>query len=470
MPAQFNRRSMFRGVAATALLAGPLGAALAGCAAGGGGSSDSTGAKTPTNPFGVVDGDPLEVAAFNGGLGDGYIRNAESLFTQAFPKSQLSHQAIQDMKTTLQPRFASGNPPDLVDDSGDGQIPLDGLYSDGQLADLTPLLDAPSYDDPGKKVRDTLVAGTIDYGSFNGKMYELNYTSTLSGIWYSSSLFAQHGWEYPQTWDGFLQLCGTIKSSTGIYPWIHQGKYPDYMTTPILDLAYKAGGQDVLLGIDNLEPNAWRNPSVVAAVNAVYELVAQGYVYPGAEGLTHLESQTKWNQGQAAFIPCGTWLPNEQKAQTPAGFDMVLKPMPGLSSADKMPYGTLRVNAGEPFIVPAKAKNVAGGMEILRLMLSKKVAGAFAQTTQSLPSVLGAGDAVTGPTIKSENDAVKAAGPNTFAYQYMNWYADLHTATQNATGELMANRAKPADWVNTIQAAADKIAADSSIPKFHRTK
>lgn len=466
MTSELDRRNLLKGAAAAALLFGPLSA----CAVGGGGSSaDSTGAKTATNPFGVVDGDAVEVTAFNGGLGDSYIRNAEALFGKSYANSHVTHEAIQDMKTTLQPRFANGTPPDLVDDSGDGQIPLDGLYADHALTDLTPLLDAPSYDNPKVTVRDTLVTGTVDQGSFNGTMYELNYTSTLSGIWYSSSLFAQHGWTYPRTWDGFLALCATIRA-TGLYPWIHQGKYPDYMTTPIMDLAYKAGGPTLMLDIDNLEPNAWRNPAVLAAVEAIYELVAKGYVYPGAEGLTHIESQTKWNQYQAAFIPCGTWLPNEQKAETPANFDMVLQPMPGLSAADRMPYGTLRVNAGEPFIVPAKAKNPAAGLEILRLMLSKQVASQFAATTQSLPSVLGAGDTLTGVTINSENAAVKAAGSNTFAYQYFNWYADLHQASQNATGELMANRMRPADWVNTMQSAADQVASDSTITKFHRGK
>jgi hypothetical protein len=33
----------------------------------------------------------------------------------------------------------------------------------------------------------------------------------------------------------------------------------------------------------------------------------------------------------------------------------------------------------------------------------------------------------------------------------------------------MANRAKPADWVRSVQAAADKVAKDDSIKKQKRT-
>ena len=40
----------------------------------------------------------------------------------------------------------------------------------------------------------------------------------------------------------------------------------------------------------------------------------------------------------------------------------------------------LRSAAGEPFIVPSQGKNVAGGKELLRIMLSKEAATNFAKT------------------------------------------------------------------------------------------
>ena len=67
-----------------------------------------------------------------------------------------AHTGTQEITGKLQPRFNGGNPPDVVDDSGAQQIKLDVLYKSGQLADLAALLDAPSIDDPSKKVRDTL--------------------------------------------------------------------------------------------------------------------------------------------------------------------------------------------------------------------------------------------------------------------------------------------------------------------------
>jgi N-acetylglucosamine transport system substrate-binding protein len=461
-------RRRLRGGAATVALSGPAAGLLDACAGGGSGAPDQTANGSVGNPFGVKDGDPLEVVVFNGGFGDQYAKDGEQTYVGEFAKAKVSHQGIQKIKTTLQPRFANGTPPDVVDNNGADKMAADGLYADGQLTDLTVLLDAPSYDDPKVKVRDTLQPGVYEAGLFDNKMYLLSYSFGVYGIWYSSSLFKSRGWTYPDTWDGFLALCDTIKKS-GLAPWIHQGKYPVYMTWPIMDLVFKNGGLDTAIAIDSLEPNAWQQQPVKDAVEAVYQLVAKGYVYPGAEGLTHLESQTKWTQNQAAFIPCGSWLPNEQKDQTPAGFDMVIRPMPSLSTSDKLPSGALRVAASEPYIVPARAKNKAGGLEFLRIMLSKGAASRFAELTNSLPCVKGGGDKLTGVTIGSENDALKAAGSHIITWKYPTWYTDLDTAVRAATGELMANRAKPADWVRSVQAAADKVAKDDSIKKQKRT-
>ncbi len=42
--------------------------------------------------------------------------------------------------------------------------------------------------------------------------------------------------------------------------------------------------------------------------------------------MDHIQSQTEWCRGNAAFISCGSWLENEQKAVTPPGFNMAVAP------------------------------------------------------------------------------------------------------------------------------------------------
>ena len=465
-PQSVTRRDVLRWAVAAGLLV-PASGLVGACATGGGDDTASpAGEKSADNPFGVKGDLALDVVIFKGGYGDDYAKAHEAMYAEKYPDAQIGHQGIQKIQEALQPRFNAGNPPDVVDNSGAGQIKLDLLVADGQLADLTELLDAPSIDDPNKKVRDLLVPGTIEPGTFDGKMYALNYGFTVWGLWYSSSLFKEKGWEVPQTWSDFLALCAEIKG-TGMAPWAHQGKYPYYMMVPIMDLVAKHGGLDLQKKIDNLEPNAWRDPAVKDAVDAIYQLVAQGYMLPGTDTLTHTESQTAWNQGKAAFIPCGTWLENEQKEQTPDGFDMVVSPMPSLDG-DKMPYGAIRAGAGEPFIVPEKAKNKAGGLEYLRIMCSKEGGKVFAENTSSLSVVKDSAEGVSSTGVVSTIEVYENAGDNVITWRYPDWYSTLSTEVENATGELMANRLDPNGWIERCQAAADKVAQDSSVKKYTR--
>ena len=58
----------------------------------------------------------------------------------------------------------------------------------------------------------------------------------------------------------------------------------------------------------------------------------------------------------------------------------------------KLPFQCTRVSAAEAFIVPAKAKNVPGGQEYLRIMLSKEGASKFTELTAAPTVVNGAGE------------------------------------------------------------------------------
>ncbi|MEV6611247.1 N-acetylglucosamine/diacetylchitobiose ABC transporter substrate-binding protein [Kutzneria sp. NPDC051319] len=468
---EFTRRQLIQRAAALAVLAGPAAGVLSACAGGGGTASGPSGTKSATNPFGVAEDAPLDVVIFDGGFGQDYAKYDIGLYSKAFPKTQAAFKATQKISDTLQPRFANGTPPDVIDDSGDNQIKPGTLVTSNALTDLQPLLDAASYDDPNVKVKDTLLPGVLDVGTYDGKVYLLNYGYTVYGLWYNAKLFKEKNWTPPKTWAEFKTLAPQIKAA-GIAPWAHAGKYPYYMGVPIMDWVGKVGGDQVLIDIDNLKPNAWRVDAVKASLNAVLEMVHNGWMLPGTEGMTHIESQQAFLDGKAAFLPCGSWLENEMRKTTPAGTEMTLLPMPDLTDKDAKPYGTLRAEAGEPFIVPAKAKNVAGGLEFLRIMLSKDAARNFAQATSSLSIVKGSADSVTNSTaLTSVNKAATAAGTNLLHYRSVtDWYPTMINEWEAATGELMAGRFTADQWIDKVQAAADKVAADSSIQKFHRDK
>ncbi|MFI9273848.1 N-acetylglucosamine/diacetylchitobiose ABC transporter substrate-binding protein [Kitasatospora sp. NPDC052896] len=456
---EYSRRDMFRRAAAITVLAAGGSSFLAACAAGsgsGGGDATAGSSGSATNPFGVAASAPLDVVIFDGGYGDSYARAFEAMYNKTYTAAKISHTATQDISGKLQPRFNAGNPPDVIDDSGAQQMKIDVLQKAGQLTDLTPLLNAPYLDDPTRRISDVLLPGTIQQGTIDGKMYSLNYVYTVYGLWYSNKLFQQKGWTPPKTWADFVALGATIKAA-GIAPFAHQGKYPYYANYLILDLIGKQGGLDLISRIDACDPTAWDDPAALAGVSAFYQIMQNDYLLPGTNGMTHTEAQTAWCQGKAAFIPCGSWLENEMIKITPADFDMAFLPVPSLPG-DKLPQTAVRAGAGEPFIVPQQAKNRAGGLEFLRIMLTKAGSGSFAAAANSLTVLKdGIGPEVQlKPGTKSSSLAVTAAGSNTFNYTYPDLQTAFDSALQDATNDLVNSRITPAQWIARAKAATSK--------------
>jgi N-acetylglucosamine transport system substrate-binding protein len=469
--AELTRRVLLRRAAAAGLVAGPAGGLLAGCATAGGETEDAErGGKSAKNPLGVPETAALEVVIFNGGFTDKYAKDLhEPLYKKAFPKAQIKHSTTEEIAKTLQSRFVSGSPPDVVNNSGANQMDPGKLAAESQLFDLTPLLDAPSVDDPKVKIRDTLISGTVELGTYDSKPLVLNYAYTVFGIWYSKSLFDKNGWEFPKTWADMVTLCKEIKQA-GMAPWTYQGKHPRYMNWPLLSMATKLAGPDILVKIDNLEPGAWKHEAIKESATRLYELRKQGFILKGTEGMDHVQAQTAWTEGKAAFVPCGSWLENEQKDTTPDGFEMSVAPEPQLSEGGALPYEAVRATAGEPFIVPTKAKNPYGGLEYLRQMLSKEGASGFTGMVSSLTAVQGAADGLSlPPGLASAAAVLKAAGDNVFNWRYPSWYLPMENpAIDAATGDLLTNRITPDEWIDKCEEAAKKIRDDDSVKKYTR--
>ena len=111
------------------------------------------------NPLGIGT-EPIDGVFFSGGFGHDYITYAGKLVEGVHPGVKVSVKPIQKVSEELRPRLVEGNPPDVIDNSGAGSFPTTDLVNEGQLADLTALMEAPSFDTPGVKFKDTLFPGS----------------------------------------------------------------------------------------------------------------------------------------------------------------------------------------------------------------------------------------------------------------------------------------------------------------------
>jgi len=248
----------------------------------------------------------------------------------------------------------------------------------------------------------------------------------------------------------------------------HQGKYPYYIQQVLMDLAVKHGGPEVAYAIDSLEPGAWKHESMKMAAEALLEIKSKGYMLEGTEGLDHIQSQTRWNEHKAAFIPCGSWLENEQKEIAPAGFETTVAPTPLLDGA-ALPFDCTRVEAAEAFVVPAKAANQAGGLEYLRTMVSKEGAAEFTKLTAAPTIVNGATEGLDlTPGASSAIALIDSGGEDNWNYYYAIWYSPMDPKIQSAVAELAAGRLTADEFCAEAQKVADETASDTATQKRTR--
>ncbi|GAA2214628.1 N-acetylglucosamine/diacetylchitobiose ABC transporter substrate-binding protein [Nonomuraea monospora] len=479
-PGEITRRQLIRRIGMTAFVAGPGAGLLSACATAGTGGGEATTAPAtslaasanPKNPFGVDAKKPLEVAIFSGAYGDAYAKDLhEQLYKKTFPEAAITHTATQEIGTQLRPRLVAGDPPDVINNSGPKSMDLAALAAEGHLADLTPLFDAPSIDDPAKKVRDTVTPAVLTNANVTGKDLVLNYTVSHRALWYNAKLFADKGWAVPTTWEQFTALGETAKGE-GILLFAYPGqKGPYYQLWNVLYTAAKIGGNQVILDIDNLVDNAWNAEPMKRAVTVWADVQAK-YGDKAYFGLDHTQTQIKQLQNKLLFYPVGSWIENEMAKDKPKDFEYAIAPIPEVTGSDQMPYGAIQVGVGENFVVAAKGKNPQGGLEYLRIMLSKEGARGFTEMTKNVTVVNGAAEGVDLPAgLMSAARAQDKAGQNIITEaRFEGWYKELFDYGTEQINVVMAGRITPEEFCANMQKKADAVKKDESVTKQTRSQ
>ena len=464
--ASISRRNLLRGAATAALLL-PFGATLASCAApgGGGGGGAGTGKVTADNPFGVAANSKVDAVIFDGGYGVDYVESAAKIMeaNKKLGGVSVKVSSTQKIATELQPRFVGGNPPDLIDNSGANSIGWNTILS--QLETLDDVLDSNNLE--GTKISDTLFGGVKAPGTFDGKFVALNYVMTVYGIWYSSSLFEENGWTVPTSWQD-LKALGEAAKAKGKYLFLWGQEAATSYQTMVVDSAVIQAGDDVRLPLENLDAKAWSHPAIQGILEILYDLIKSGYVKPGGAGTKFTEAQAQWSLKQEALLyPSGSWIENEMKKQTADNFKMKGFAELPLDGSQTTPKGTMRAEAGEPFIVPSNAKNPAGGKELLRTMLSKESATAFAKAKLA-PTIVKdtvPADGFGSTALVSQSELLATAGDNVFTIKSFNLYG-MNGDQLPIWNSFLEGKMTVADITAALQGLTDKIREDSSITKI----
>jgi alpha-glucoside transport system substrate-binding protein len=263
-----------RGLAAFAcvLSASLVLAACGGDDDGGSGGSSSAGGNAPgkgkpecagMTEWGDLTGKSVSVYTSIVAPEDVTQKNSYKLFERC-TGATIKYEGSKEFEAQLVVRVRSGNPPDVA------YLPQPGLLKT-LVNDTGKVLEAPDS-----------VAANVDkwwgedwkgYGSVDGKFYAAPLGANVkSFVWYSPKLFAEKGYEVPQTWDEMIALSDKILQDGDIKPWcagIGSGEATGWPVTDWLeDVMLREAGPDVYDQWTNHEI-PFNDPAVVKALDRV---------------------------------------------------------------------------------------------------------------------------------------------------------------------------------------------------------
>lgn len=256
----------------------------------------------------------------------------------------------REVMTKVMAARSGGEIVDLVDTEN---FSLKGsLVKEGLSLVMDKALDAPSYKG-NSSWRDSFLAGTLkQYAADDGKVSIIPYDLITNGFIYNKKLWRDKGWTVPKTWDEFIALCETIKTTSDIASITQDAGvdfYNDMWNYQIMEKLVGPGR--ILAAAKDKTGNSWEDPAFKKAIEMERELFDKGYFVKGCDGFTWPAGQLLLASGEAAMELCGSWLPNELKSQVSNDFEWGTFPFPEIAG------GVGKINDMESYLIGWAAFN-----------------------------------------------------------------------------------------------------------------
>ena len=347
-------------------------------------------------------------------------------------------------KTAIEPRLQAGEPPDLFQSWGGGE--LAEQVDAGLVQDIS---------DDVEPWIDTLNEAAVKMYQVEDAQYGIPFDLGMVGFWYNKDLFAQAGIDAPPaTWDELLEDVQTLKDA-GITPIaLGEGdKWPGMFWWAYL--ALRNGGPDAMreageTGSFDSEPFVTAGEQLAALIELdPFQAGHMAAVWDGAGG----QAATIATEG-AAFHLMGQWAPGTQEANSPDGEGLGDKlgwfPFPAVDGGAG--DSTDGFGGGNGFAVGRDAP--AEAIEFLEYISSPEVAQRWGETNSGiLPVVIGSESSITDPSLQ---DILAARAEASYVQLYLDQAYDpaLGEAINDAVEQLYAGQASAEDVAQTIADAA----------------
>ena len=362
----------------------------------------------------------------------------------------------------FQPMLVAGNPPDVVMVQ-DNFFDHFAAAAEGAYIDIAPYLDLPVGD--GLTVKDVGNGDIMDAIAMDGAVYLAPSNLNTENICYNKALFAEHGWEVPETIDEFMALCEEIKTTTDIAPFAWTGMYPYYAGPLVFPLICTYGeGIKEWTRLNNMEEGFWISDPVQKTAALLQEMRDKGYFVDGMMSLNHTGSQMEFINGNIAMICVGSWLEAEMDGNWPEGFELSVMHAPTLNAGDEK---FIEVTA-QKFCFPAAGKNTDWTGEFLQAYYSEDSAAYNASNGCIVsPYYVANSEKVRAEMTDFTIAAFSAADEGSMLYPLAKgWYKEWWDTYQNTLTALVSGEIDAAEFCQQMEDATAAVRNDDSIVKY----
>ena len=331
---------------------------LAACGSGG---DDSDGGDSGS-------GDVLKVAAFEGGNGaDIWEKIAAAFEEETGTKVELT--LSSELDTVLTRDIQNGDIPDIVYyNLGQESGFTETMLKENAVADISDVFDGELAD----KMLDGILDGTAAQPYGDGKIYLAPIFYTQTGFWYNASLVGEgKTYALPTTWDEFFALGQQAKADgRSLFTYPQSG----YFDATIYAMLAQAGGTDFYNNALNYDADTWTSEEGRKVLDTVAQLVSSDNIFADTVSNANTDGGFKINQqavidGDALFMPNGSWVVGEMANSTPADFEWGVMGVPKWSADESQAVYTFT----EQMWIPADAENIDLAKEFIKFMYSDTV-------------------------------------------------------------------------------------------------
>ena len=292
----------------------------------------------------------------------------EERFNAAHDDIYLDIESPNEAMTVLKTRLIREDYPDIVGIGGDINYSnfLDAeLFAD--ISDLDVVSDIkPAY---------LQIDKDLEFIPQEG-VYALPYAANAAGILYNKDMFDENGWEIPQTWSEFTELCETIKA-TGTNP-LYFG-YKDTWTclAPWNALSVGLAPSDVCSRVNSGD----------TTFKAEYAEVAEkikvllDYAEPNPYAYSYNDACTAFARGESAMYPIGSYAVPQILSVNP---DMNIDSFPFPANENEAD-NVLNSGIDLQFSVMKESKNKEAAYEVLRFLLEDETVQIYLDDQGGVP-------------------------------------------------------------------------------------